>query len=216
VEPIVAPAGPVPLELLEAVFEPGPARVLAVMVSSVDGRATLQGRSGELGSDADRSVLAFLRACAQAILVGAGTARTEGYGPAEVRSPVLRALRRRLGIPGDEVPISVVTRNERPIFAARAVALSQHADPEELWRAAGAEPDRPGFLLVEGGPHVLGSLLAARALDELSLTIAPLVVGSLEQALVPTELGAPIELAPVRLLVTPRELIWRLRIERSA
>src|SRR5262249_56336246 len=51
------------------------------MVASLDGAATVRGRTGGLSGEADRQVFAMLRALADVIVVGAGTARVEGYGP---------------------------------------------------------------------------------------------------------------------------------------
>ena len=51
------------------------------MISTLDGAITIEGRSGLLGGPADRSVFQVLRSLADVVLVGAGTARAEGYGP---------------------------------------------------------------------------------------------------------------------------------------
>ena len=68
-----------------------PARWLrANMVASLDGAATVDGRSGGLSNEADQQVFAMLRAHADVILVGAGTARAEGYGPVRPESEGLR------------------------------------------------------------------------------------------------------------------------------
>jgi hypothetical protein len=60
----------------------GPARprVLLNMVSTLDGRATIGGRSGPIGNRADRELFHALRSVVDAVLVGAGTARAERYG----------------------------------------------------------------------------------------------------------------------------------------
>ena len=56
------------------------------MVSTVDGSATGEGgRSGTINNEADERVFHILRGLADAIIVGAGTARAEGYGPADAR-----------------------------------------------------------------------------------------------------------------------------------
>jgi hypothetical protein len=52
------------------------------MISSLDGAIAVEGRSGALGGPADRRVFQVLRSLADVIVVGAGTAREEGYGPA--------------------------------------------------------------------------------------------------------------------------------------
>src|SRR5215472_12148524 len=87
-----------------------PARWLrANMVASLDGAATVGGRSGGLSSEADQQVFALLRAHADVILVGAGTARAEGYGPVRPESEGLRWARLRDGRPPSP-PIAVITR----------------------------------------------------------------------------------------------------------
>src|SRR5205823_5239478 len=78
------------------------------MVASLDGAATVRGRTGGLSGGADRQVFAMLRALADVIVVGAGTARIEGYGPVRpgregVRWAWLRAGRA-------PAPIAVITR----------------------------------------------------------------------------------------------------------
>ncbi len=205
-------AGRVPPALLRQLFEPGVRRVLAVMVTSLDGRATLRGRSGPLGSDADRSVLAFLRATAAAILVGAATARVEGYGPARVNDPALRSLREELGMPTDSVPIYVGTRTQAPSWAAGSIDLDDLSSRDELLSRCGVALYARGHLLVEGGPTVLSVLLRAHLIDELSLTIAPTFVGTSEHALLSDALPDPLPATPLGVLVTERELVWRLRL----
>lgn len=177
--------------------------VRANFVSSVDGVATLGGRSGGLGNETDRRIFALLRALADVLLVGAGTMRVEGYGPAEVASE-WRALRvGRLPAP----PIAVVSHAldldlSGPLFTAaqphaRTIVLTDAAAPEERRRAvskladvivAGDELVEPGAAIdaltqrgyrrisCEGGPRLLAHLVAAGRLDELCLTRSPMVV----------------------------------------
>jgi riboflavin biosynthesis pyrimidine reductase len=81
------------------------------MIVSVDGAASLQGRSGALGGPADKALFATLRSLADVLLVGAGTMRAEGYGPARL-SDDARARRRDWGLP-PVPPIAVITRSCR-------------------------------------------------------------------------------------------------------
>ena len=95
-----------------------PARWLrANMVASLDGAATVDGHSGGLSNEADQQVFAMLRAHADVILVGAGTARAEGYGPVRPESEGLRWawLREQRSL---LAPITRQTRRER-IMAGR-------------------------------------------------------------------------------------------------
>jgi riboflavin biosynthesis pyrimidine reductase len=63
------------------------------MISSLDGAIAVRGRSGTLGGPPDRRLFMVLRSLADVIVVGAGTMRTEGYGPAHLDDG-LRASRR--------------------------------------------------------------------------------------------------------------------------
>lgn len=193
--------------------------VLLDMVTSLDGATAVDGRSGGLGGPGDKLVFHALRALADVILVGAGTARAENYGPPripegvqEVRVlrgqqplPRLAVVSRSLDLPagsrlfGTEPPPIVVTAPgtalaSRAELAQRAdVLLAGHGDDVDLGAALGTLREMGHELVVcEGGPVLNGQLLAAGLVDELCLTIAPLMVsgGSARAAI-----GAPI--APV-------------------
>jgi riboflavin biosynthesis pyrimidine reductase len=177
------------------------------MITSLDGGATDDGKSGGLAGTGDRSVFAVMRQQADVILVGAGTVRAENYSGAQF-SPVQRQARQRRG-QAEVPPIAVVTnrgefdhdaklftRTEVPPMiltssAAAPGASSRLGSLAEVVVASGADPDavdnavalkiladRKLFrVLAEGGPSLLGSLIVAGLLDELCLTIAPLLVG---------------------------------------
>ena len=186
-----------------------PARWLrANMVASLDGAATVEGSSGGLSNEADQQVFALLRAHADVILVGAGTARAEGYGPVRPESEGLRWAWLRDGRPPSP-PIAVVTRgldldlgsaliagappHARTIIittgsalpARRAAAAARNAEvivageaSVDLMAAGDALAER-GYRRIscEGGPHLLGQLADAGLLDELCLTVSPLITG---------------------------------------
>ncbi|WP_129337137.1 dihydrofolate reductase family protein [Cellulomonas endophytica] len=188
--------------------------VRGVMVSTLDGAATgADGRSGSIHDAADGRVFGALRALADVVLVGLGTAAAEGYPPLVVDAP-LRAGRRAAGRPdalvtavvtgsgdlpprllGDEGPGSddnapagppplVVTHARCPRLAPLRERLGTDAvlvtgeDRVGLDRALDALAER-GLTRVqaEGGPHLLGRLVAAGLVDELDLTVSPLLVG---------------------------------------
>lgn len=184
------------------------------MVTSLDGATQgRNGRSATVSSPPDRVVLSLLRDLADVILVGAGTARAERYGPAEV-SPEFTEARRRAGqLPAP--PIAVVSRNldldpAAELFAAeprRTIVLTVESSPadrrEELSKVAdvavvgGTSIDvdvavdalaERGFtrILSEGGAHLLASFIAADRLDELCYTITPTIVGGLSNRLIET------------------------------
>ena len=185
-----------------------PARWLrANMVASLDGAATVGGRSGGLSGEADEQVFAMLRAHADVILVGAGTARAEGYGPVRPESEGLRWAFLRDGRP-PSAPIAVVTRAldldlgsallaGAPPHARTIVITTESAPPGRRAAAARtAEVIVAGEVSVdlkagvdalaergyqriscEGGPHLLAQLAGTGLLDELCLTVSPLLAG---------------------------------------
>jgi riboflavin-specific deaminase-like protein len=177
------------------------------MVSSADGAVVgPDGRSGTLGAEGDREVFRTLRAHADAILIGAGTVRAEGYGPHRLR-PDLAARRSAEGRP-DPAAVVVVTRSldldlGAPLFTAAAtptiVLTCDRAGADADRRARAARVARVivagqqrvdlaagltelrglglTHVLAEGGPALNSELLALGAVDELCLTIAPALVG---------------------------------------
>jgi riboflavin-specific deaminase-like protein len=178
--------------------------VFVNMVASVDGATVVQGVTEKLGSPGDRHIFFLLRSMADAILVGAETVRAEGYGPPKVRKEFApgRAARGQSELPR----IAIVTRSlqldwDAPLFAderSRPFILAPaSADPQRLERAAQVadviavgqpELDLPAALralatagvralLCEGGPTLNASLLSQGLIDELCLTISPVLVG---------------------------------------
>lgn len=177
--------------------------VRANMVSSLDGSAVVDGRATGLGSPADKTVFDLLRGLADVVLVGAGTARTEGYRAmrpkpayadlraAEGQAPVaaLAVVSRSLDLdPGSQlfggaVRTVVVTHAETD--PAKRAALTEVADvvvagETDVDVAAALDQLAERGLrrvLCEGGPSLLGDVAACGRLDELCLTIAPMLVG---------------------------------------
>jgi len=169
----------------------------ANMISSVDGAATAAGLSAGLQTPGDNAVFAVLRDLADVVLVGAGTAVAEGYGPARPGGARLEH-RRRHGF-ADELPVVIVSRRLRldpisPLLgapgtivvtcaAAPAVRLPAEVvvcGEEDLdYRRVRELLEGRGLrrVLCEGGPTVLGQVVAAGQLDELCLSVSPLLVG---------------------------------------
>lgn len=191
-------------ELAELYAYPGADRrwVRANMVASADGAATIRGRSAGLSSQADRHLFALLRTLADVILVGAGTARAERYSavrPEEMLPglrhaaapvPAIAVVSRRISLDlGSQLMMAartgartIVITTEQAPAELRAEALKNADvivagdDSADLGFALQALADR-GYrrVLAEGGPQLLGQLAAAELLDELCLTISPLV-----------------------------------------
>ncbi len=190
---------------LERQAPPNRSWVLANMVVGIDGSAAVQGRVGALSSSKDQELFVLLRSLADVVLIGAATVRAEGYGP--VRLPVAMQERRaaagRLPVP----PLAVLSRSldldwdsalfspetaVRPIILT--VAAAAHSAKDRIGDRADvivagdesvdldvalAELRHRGMttVLTEGGPTLLGELVARDLLDEFCLTLAPLAGG---------------------------------------
>ncbi|MCC3762251.1 pyrimidine reductase family protein [Glycomyces sp. TRM65418] len=192
-------------EMYAAYEPPAPDWLRVNFVASADGAATLEGRSGPLSGEEDKRVFKILRARCDVLLAGAGTVRTEGYGPL-VLSPERTAWRRSQGLP--DVPVmAIVSRTasldpaagifteapRRPILIVPADLAESRIEPfrevadviavgtgaVDLSLALAALRER-GLrqVLCEGGPHVFGDLIAADLVDELDLTVSPLLAGA--------------------------------------
>jgi riboflavin biosynthesis pyrimidine reductase len=157
------------------------------MITSVDGATTVAGVSGGLGGPADKRVFSVLRSLADAVLVAAGTARAEAYGP----SPVLIAVVSRSCMLDWQAPFFTAA-SVRPIVVTVADAPSDNRDRAaevadvviagehsvDMRRAIDALGERGArSVLAEGGPSLNGQLAAAGLLDELCLSVSPGLVG---------------------------------------
>ena len=181
--------------------------VRASFISSLDGAATAEGRSGALGGAGDRAVFRLMRELADVVVVGAGTVRVETYSGAQlgVAERQRRCARGQHEVP----PIAIVTRSADldhglPVFTqtevpplllttreAAADARARYAGLAEVYDCSAADTGDVDLgaalrtlaalglirVLAEGGPSLLGTFIADGLLDELCLTIAPTVVG---------------------------------------
>ncbi|WP_405775967.1 pyrimidine reductase family protein [Streptomyces sp. NBC_00859] len=185
----------------------------ANMVSSLDGAAQHEGRSQPISTATDMRIFGTLRGLADVVVVGAETARLEGYRPARARDAF--AERREAAGQGPAPAIAVVSRSleldfSLPLFTAPLVptlvitGAGAAADRMDEARRAGArvviagdagavDPARAvrelaalGFrrLLTEGGPRMLGQFVAAGVLDELCLTLSPVLTSGDAQRIV--------------------------------
>lgn len=173
-------------------------------VTSLDGAASLNGLSGQLGNATDQRIFHLMRRHADVLLVGAQTVRAEGYG-GKLLNEAARQWRLDRGM-GAHPPLAIVSgtldldpRHEaftkapvRPLILT--LASAPHSRREKLAQVADvvlvgeAELD-VGLLLAElgkrglhqvhseGGPKLLGTFQAADAVDELALTLSPSLVG---------------------------------------
>lgn len=181
-------------------YRPAPQGLRANMIFSADGAAAFAGRAGPLSCPADFQLLLALRAYADVVLVGAGTARAENYGPVRLR-PEHREQRRELGLGDEPPPIAVVSqsgrlpdsifgssttpllvtsaRGARESHESRCEVLTAGDDTVDLG-AAVTQLRKHGMtrILCEGGPTLLDELVAADLVDELCVTMAPRLAGS--------------------------------------
>jgi riboflavin biosynthesis pyrimidine reductase len=158
--------------------------VALTMIASLDGAVAVEGTSGALGNANDRQLLLTMRDLADAVLVGAATARGEGYGPP--RTPGLR-----IGVVTNSGNVDV----SGPLFTSGAgfVIAPESATIDGQCDVLRAGSDRvdlavavatidtivPGarHVQAEGGPTLNASLLAADLIDELDLTTSPRMAG---------------------------------------
>jgi riboflavin-specific deaminase-like protein len=169
---------------------------------TVDGRATIGGVSGPIGSDADTEMLSRLRTRFDAVMIGAGTMRAESYGrlasKQETRErreriglspePLMVLLSGRLDLPWDAPlftagggRVLVFTNSEaEPPETATDLMVVRHQEAVDLPAALRQLRAEHGIraLLCEGGPHVHSQLWAEGLVDELFLTTAPRLTGA--------------------------------------
>lgn len=173
-------------------------------IASIDGAATLHGQSGQLGNAWDQRVFALLRQTADVILVGAQTVRSEGYG-GELLSKNAQAWRSANWL-SEHPPLAIVSgtlnlERDLEVFSqapVRPLILTLASAPQERREALADVADvvtvgkdsmdvdrivselaARGYKNIrsEGGPTLLGSFAAANRVDELNLTVSPLLVG---------------------------------------
>jgi riboflavin biosynthesis pyrimidine reductase len=177
------------------------------MIASLDGGATDEGKAGGLAGPGDRAVFALMRQLADVIVVGAGTVRIENYSGAQFSPTQRQARQRRGQAEVPPIAVitnsgvfdhdaKLFTRTEvRPLILTSSEAVADAngrlGSVAEIVDASGTDPrrvdaatvlrvlaDRKLFrVLTEGGPQFLGFLIEQDLLDELCLTIAPLLVG---------------------------------------
>lgn len=231
-------------ELVEQLFRgrpPSEPPYLACnFIATLDGRATVRGSTGALGFHTDARVVMRLRTFADAIVIGAGTMRVERYD--RMLPPArLRDYRKQIGLPED--PLTVIVTNSmdlpwdaglftegggevvlvttsasQPPQTETAVEVVRHSSSVDfaallahLHRERGVNT-----ALCEGGPTVLNELVGANLVDDLFLTINPLLVGDPERALMAGTLDAPVNAELSWALEAEGELFTRWELRRGA
>jgi riboflavin biosynthesis pyrimidine reductase len=171
-------------------------------VSSIDGAATVDGKSGGLGGAADHRVFDTLRTLCDVVVVASGTVKAEGYGAMilDDRSVAARVAAGLRPQPTFAIVSGSLDLDPKSDVFAKApvtpIIFTTEAAPSNSALAkvadivvCGAKTVDPAAMVValserrltrihcEGGPSLFGSLLAADVVDELCLTLSPLLVG---------------------------------------
>jgi riboflavin biosynthesis pyrimidine reductase len=200
--------------------EPHDERPLVAMnfAATVDGRATIEGRSGPIGSAVDTEMLVGLRTRFDAVMIGAGTMRAERYAAMERPLVIVSG---RLDLPweaplfsGGEGRVIVLTATEaEPPETATPIELIRHPGAVDFKQALRQLRHEYGVktLLCEGGPQVHEQLQADGLVDDLFLTIAPKLSGGEAPRILEGPLPRVAELELVWLLESEGELFARYR-----
>jgi riboflavin biosynthesis pyrimidine reductase len=183
--------------------------VRANFITSIDGGATADGKTGAMAGPGDRLIFNLLRELADVIVVGAGTVRIEGYSGAQLG--VARRQRRQARGQSEVPRLAIVTKSGRlerdmgvftrtevsPLVLTCTAAADETrrllSDLAEVIDCSGSDPDKVDEtallailaargmrrVLTEGGPMLLGAFIQRNLLDELCLTTAPYMVGGL-------------------------------------
>jgi riboflavin biosynthesis pyrimidine reductase len=207
----------------------GRPHIVCNFVASADGKATTNGRTAGLAGETDRAIFHLLRTQVDALLTGTGTLAIERYGPpirdrrlAQIRidegrapQPLAVVVSRTGAVPFDiplfddpevHVVLYAPAATVAPACAARVTHHALQAGDTGLDAVMGSLRHDHGVrsLLCEGGPILFNSLLRRRLVDELFLTISPLLVGGGE---------LPVTVGPTIAAATPMHLAWALHCD---
>jgi riboflavin-specific deaminase-like protein len=208
------------------------------MVSTLDGRATIDWRTKGLSTELDRLLFHHLRTQADAVMVGAGTARVERYGRM-AKSDELRDKRESEGLQRDPLAVVVSGRldlpadlpllnepEQRVVIATASdatlpglgeqVQYARVGDDLPLLMARLREDHGIRSILCEGGPTLNSFLLAAGLVDELFLTLNPKLAGGAAALTIVAgrELVEPAELSLVSVAEGGGDLFTRWRVQK--
>jgi riboflavin biosynthesis pyrimidine reductase len=185
-----------------------PPGVRANFVSSIDGAGTLHGHSGTLGNETDQQLMRVMRHACDVVLVGAGTVRAEHY---DLVGPKMAIVTRSVDVdPGEFADALIITTESAPAdrrAAFKDVLLCGQDEIDIHVMLAQLAQRGLARVLCEGGPHLLGSLHAAGVVDELCLTLSPILAGPGAGRITA---GVPVEPLRMRLahLLTDGELLY--------
>ncbi len=225
---------------LAALAPPGRPYLGLNMVSSLDGKATVDWRTQGLSSELDRRLFHNLRTQVDAVMVGAGTVRQERYGRL-TKSEELRQKRIEEGLDADPLAVIVSGRLDLPadlpilnepeqrvvIATGSDATLPDLGAQVEYVRVGDDLPRLMAYLdeahgvrtvLCEGGPTLNSYLFAAGLVDELFLSFSPKVAGGAAALTIVAgrELVEPAELALVSVAEGDGDLFTRWRVLRGS
>ena len=192
------------------------------MVSSLDGKATIEWRTKGLSSELDRRLFHHLRTQADAVMVGAGTVRGERLAS----DPVAVIVSGRLDLPADlpilnepEQRVVIATGSDATLPGLGAqVEYARVRDDLPRLLAHLEEAHGVRSVLCEGGPTLNSYLFAAGLVDELFLSLSPKVAGGAAALTIVAgrELVEPAELELVSVAEGDGDLFTRWRVRRPA
>jgi riboflavin-specific deaminase-like protein len=207
------------------------------MVSSLDGKATIDWRTKGLSTELDRELFHLLRTQADAVMVGAGTVRAERYGRM-AKSDELRAAREREGLAPDPLAVIISARldlpadlpllnapEQRVVIGTGSDATLPNLGEQIVYERIG--DDLPLLMarlrqehgirsvVCEGGPTLNSYLLAAGLVDELWLTLNPKLAGGAAALTIVAgrELVEPVDLEPLSIAEGAGDLFTRWRVK---
>jgi riboflavin biosynthesis pyrimidine reductase len=206
---------------------------VANFVTTIDGAAAVAGSSTAINDADDRAMFKAMRAAPDFILVGAETVRAEDYGPVDLDdarrkarlearlegTPHLAIVTRSLDLEPDarvfsdpKSRVTILTTEEAP--ADRAAALAEVADVVRLKATAPDDILRymrmARVVLCEGGPSLMGQFIAAGLVDEMALTVAPLLAAGRSPRMAHgPDAGPPLGMRLDRVLYGDRSLFLR-------
>lgn len=209
-------------------------------ISSADGAVTVGGLSGGLGTEPDHAVFDALRCIADVVIVGAGTVRAEGYGAMRVDAaderrrrgyqaqPSFAIVSRTLDFSPDDAifqdaPVRPIIATCEAAGAERFDALAEVADVivcgddrvhGQLLREALVDRGLP-HMHCEGGPHLFGDLVRDDAVDELCLTISPMLAGGAAGRILAGDDETPRDLALAHVIEADSTLLLRYTRDRA-
>ena len=227
-----------PVDMLEMLFSEsreteGRPWVMLNMVESVDGATAVDGGASALNDADDRALFLALRAVADVVLIGAQTVRSEKLGPIRLDEEMVRH-RREAGIEGDP-KLVILTRSlgldpGHRVFSDQArrpmILTGVDADPDRISKLTEVadinqteQLDGSGIVsalrdasvvLCEGGPSVNSELIAADVVDEVNLTLSPLLaLGESKRVASGDALESPTRMQIDRTLIGDQSLFLR-------